>query len=230
MKTVAVIPAAGFGLRMGGKGPKQYMALAGRPIIAITLEKFNSCSLIDSIILVVPADSMDFCRKEIVEACNLHKVHNIVAGGARRQDSVRNGIESLNSDFDFVVIHDGVRPFVPSDLIEEAVRAMEKDRAVITAVPAKDTIKKVNDHGLVVKTYERSLLWQVQTPQVFRFEDIKKAHERAETEGWNDITDDALLLEKMGIPVSVIMGSENNIKITTPHDMKLAEFLTGRKE
>ncbi len=151
-KTVAIIPAAGFGVRMGSAGPKQYLELAGRPILAVTLDKFNSCPLIDSITLVVPLETIEFCKKDIVEKYNLHKVDRIIAGGKRRQDSVRMGIEASNKGFDIAVIHDGVRPFVTTDLIERAIDSMKKERAVITAVPAKDTVKKVNEKGLVLKT------------------------------------------------------------------------------
>jgi 2-C-methyl-D-erythritol 4-phosphate cytidylyltransferase len=227
-KTVAIIPAAGSGLRMGSTGPKQYLELAGRPILALTLDRFNSCPLIDSIILVVPLDDIDSCMKDIVEKYNLHKVDKVIAGGSRRQDSVRLGVNASNGEFEIVVIHDGVRPFVQTDLIEKSIKAMENNRAVITAMPAKDTVKKVGEGGLVLKTYERKLLWLVQTPQVFRYEDIRKAHQTAVMEGWDESTDDALLLEKIGIPVKVIMGSEINIKITTPYDMELARFLASR--
>jgi 2-C-methyl-D-erythritol 4-phosphate cytidylyltransferase len=198
-------------------------------MLAHTLEKFNSCPLIDCIIVVIPPDDMEFCVKDIVEKYNFHKVDKVIAGGARRQDSVRYGIEASNGEFEIVIIHDGVRPFVQTDLIEKSVKTMENDRAVITAMPAKDTAKKVGEGGLVLKTYERKLLWLVQTPQVFRYEDIRKAHQKAVMEGWDEITDDALLLEKMGIPVKVIMGSELNIKITTPYDMELARFLINRE-
>lgn len=229
IKTVAIIPAAGFGLRMGGNRPKQYLELAGRPILALTLEKFNSCPLIGSVILVVPVNDIEFCMKEIVEKYHLHKVDKVIAGGEKRQDSVRLGVEASNGEFEIVIIHDGVRPFVQTDLIEKSIKAMEKERAVITATPAKDTAKKIGEGGIVLKTYERKLLWLVQTPQVFRYEDIRKAHKKAILEGWDEVTDDALLLEKMGVPVKVIMGSESNIKITTPYDMELAKVLVNRE-
>lgn len=229
IKTVAIIPAAGFGLRMRTDGPKQYLELDGSPVLALTLDKFNSCPLIDCIILVVPSEDIEFCQKDVVEKYNFNKVYKVIAGGERRQDSVRLGVEASNGEFEIVVIHDGVRPFVQTDLIEKSVKAMENNRAVITAMPAKDTAKKVGEGGLVLKTYERKLLWLVQTPQVFRYKDIWKAHQKAVMEGWDEVTDDALLLEKMGIPVKVIMGSEMNIKITTPYDMELARFLISRE-
>ncbi|MDB9822702.1 2-C-methyl-D-erythritol 4-phosphate cytidylyltransferase, partial [Deltaproteobacteria bacterium] len=182
--------------------------------------------------LVAPPNDVELCEKTIIKKYGFSKVTRVIAGGERRQDSVRLGLEASGGGYGLVLIHDGVRPFVETDLIEQAVSAAIKDRAVITAIPAKDTAKKVGESGFVLKTYERKLLWLVQTPQVFRYEDIMEAHKRALIEGWDEVTDDALLIEKMGIPVKVIHGSEYNIKVTTPHDMELAEYLLakGKKE
>ena len=197
MRTIAIIPAAGFGARMKAEIPKQFLKLDGKPILAVTLEKFNRCPLVDGIILVVPAEEVDFCNREIVEKYNLSKVLKVTAGGKRRQDSVRAGIEAIESGCDCVLIHDGVRPFVSLEIIESAIEAIKGERAVITAVPAKDTVKRVNEEGYVAKTYERRLLWLIQTPQVFRYEDILNAHiTHAEQEGWDEVTDDAMLMEK----------------------------------
>jgi 2-C-methyl-D-erythritol 4-phosphate cytidylyltransferase len=225
IKTVAVIPAAGAGLRMGGGTAKQFLEVDGRPILALTLEKFQACTKIDSIILVVPLAEINFCKTEIVERYNLDKVENIVLGGERRQDSIRFGLEASNGEYELVVIHDGVRPFIDRKLIERSIEAAKIHRAVITALPAKETVKKVDKSGFVIKTYERRDVWLVQTPQVFMYEDIMSAHEKAVSEGWDDVTDDASLIEKMGIPVKVIPGSEYNIKVTTPQDMELARHL-----
>jgi 2-C-methyl-D-erythritol 4-phosphate cytidylyltransferase len=225
LKTVAVIPGAGSGLRMGGGRAKQFMELSGKPIIALTLEKFQSSSAIDDIILVAPPNDVELCKTSVIEKYGLDKVKGVIAGGERRQDSVRLGIEAAGDGYGIVVIHDGVRPFIEVNLIEQAVTAAIRDRAVITAIPAKDTAKKVGEGGFVLKTYERKLLWLVQTPQVFRYEDIMEAHRKALMEGWGEVTDDALLIEKMGIPVKVINGSEYNIKVTTPLDMELAKYL-----
>ena len=224
MKTVAVIPAAGAGTRMGVESAKQFLKLGDSPLLALTLEKFQSCSSIAGIILVAPSDDLDYCEKSIINRYDFNKVKKIIAGGERRQDSVRLGIEASEGQYGLVLIHDGVRPFIETGLIQRAVDAAMKDRAVITALPAKDTAKKVGEDGYVIKTYERRLLWMVQTPQVFRYEDILAAHRKALLEGWDDVTDDALLIEKMGIPVKVILGSEYNIKITTPNDLELARL------
>ena len=225
MRTIAIIPAAGFGVRMKAEIPKQFLKLDGKPILAVTLEKFNNCSLVDGIILVVPADDTEFCISEVVEKYRLNKVSKVTAGGKRRQDSVRAGIKAIEGDCDCVLIHDGVRPFVSIETINNSIDAIKDERAVITAVPAKDTVKKVGNEGYVFKTYDRKLLWLVQTPQIFRYDDIYNAHMKAEAEGWDEVTDDAMLMEKLGISVKVIQGSEDNIKVTTPHDLEYAEFL-----
>ena len=198
------------------------------PILAMTAEKFERCGLIDGIILVVPTADVDFCKKEIVDKYKFEKVIKVIAGGERRQDSVRAGIEATDGEYDSILIHDGVRPFVSQKTIKRSINALEKNRAIITAMPAKETIKKIGEGGFVLKTYDRRLLWLVQTPQVFRYKDIYNAHMKALVEGWDEVTDDALLMEKMNIPVKIIPGSEENIKITTPFDLKYAEFLLQR--
>jgi 2-C-methyl-D-erythritol 4-phosphate cytidylyltransferase len=225
---VAIIPAAGAGVRMGGKCAKQFLELEGKPILAVTLERFQAAASVESIILVVPADEIDFCRREIVAGLNLDKIERIVPGGARRQDSVRQGIEATDGRFDTVAIHDGVRPLVQPDLIDRVIEAGKRHGAAIAAMPAKDTVKEVDSEGIVARTYDRQRVWLVQTPQVFRYGDIHAAHQRAVQEAWTGLTDDALLAEKMGIPVSVVEGSADNIKITTPHDLELAAFLLRR--
>jgi len=229
-KVVAIIPAAGFGTRMGAKVPKQFLLLGDRPILAVTVGVFQECGSIDSIIIVVPENEIEYCRKEIVEKYRLNKVYKIIPGGKRRQDSVRVGLyaaKEILQDDDIVVIHDGVRPLIEKQIIEEAIEKAKKYRAVIVGIPAKDTIKEVN--GEVIKTYNRDKVWIIQTPQVFRFKDIFEAHQMAYIEGWNGITDDSMLLEKMKIPIKVIKGSEINIKITTPLDLEIAKFLKSRK-
>jgi 2-C-methyl-D-erythritol 4-phosphate cytidylyltransferase len=230
MITIAIIPAAGMGIRMNAKVPKQFIELEGKPLLAITLEKFNACPLIDGIILVVPANDIDFCKTEIVRKYNLGKVMSVTPGGARRQDSVRLGLKVIDTECNAVIIHDGVRPFVSPEIITKSIKAIEHERAVITAIPAKDTIKKVNAEGYVIDTFDRKFIWQVQTPQVFRFKEISDAHKKANDEGWDDVTDDAMLMEKMGVPIKVIEGSDENIKITTPNDLEYAGFLLGKNE
>jgi len=230
IKTVAIIPAAGAGVRMGADKAKQFLDIQDRPVLALTLAKFEESPVIDSVFLVVPAKDIDYCRKEIVDRFHLGKVTKIVAGGKRRQDSVRHGVEATNGEFQRILIHDGVRPFIDLEVIETVVTASDKSRAVILGLPARETVKEVDADGLVVKTHDRSSVWLIQTPQVFRYDDIIAAHKKAVSENWEDITDDALLMEKMGIPVKVIPGKEDNIKITTPGDLEFARsVLSGKK-
>lgn len=228
MKTAAIITAAGAGTRMGGEQPKQFMELEGRPLLAFTLERFACSPDIDGIVLVVPADRVDYCRREIVDKYSLAKVKHVVAGGDRRQDSVRLGLEATEGHYPSVLIHDGVRPLVSEHLIRRIVRAAKEHRAVIPALPVKETVKEADRAGLVVRTHDRRSLWLVQTPQAFRYEDILKAHRQALEENWEEMTDDALLMERTGVPVKIIEGSEDNIKITTPGDLELARFLLNK--
>ncbi|MBL7224555.1 MAG: 2-C-methyl-D-erythritol 4-phosphate cytidylyltransferase [Desulfobacteraceae bacterium] len=225
VKTMAIIPAAGSGIRMESKRAKQFLSLDGKPILALTLEPFQECSDVAAVILVVPPDDVEYCKKEIVERFGFTKVKKIVPGGKRRQDSVRLGLEAAEGKYDLVLIHDGVRPLIEKGLIERVIEEAITNRAVITALPAKETVKEVNDLRDVVKTYDRERVWMVQTPQAFRYQDILKAHQNALKEGWEEVTDDALLVERSGITVKVVEGSEKNIKVTTPHDLKLARFL-----
>jgi len=224
VKTVAIIPAAGSGIRMESKRAKQFLSLDGKPILALTLEPFQE-STVDAIILVVPLDDLEYCKKEIVERFGFTKVKKIVPGGKWRQDSVRFGLEATEGKYDLVLIHDGVRPLIEKRLIERVIKEAMVNRAVITALPAKETVKEVNDLRDVVKTYDRKRVWMVQTPQAFRYQDILNAHHKALKQGWEEATDDALLVEKSGITVKVVEGSEKNIKVTTPDDLELARFL-----
>jgi len=225
---VAIITAAGSGTRMATEQAKQFLDLDGRPLLAATLEPFQKCRQVDAIILVVPSKDVDFCRKEIVSAFEFDKVKKVVPGGERRQDSVRSGIEATNGEYDLVLIHDGVRPLIDEALIERVIKGSKNHRAVITALPAKETVKEVTGLGEVIKTYDRKRVWLVQTPQVFRYKDIAAAHQKALVEEWEEATDDSLLVERLGIPVNIVEGSEKNIKVTTPNDLELARFFWGR--
>jgi len=229
-KIGALIPAAGMGARMGSRDPKQFLDLCGRPMLVVTLEKFQNCPCIEGIIIVVPADKVDVCQEEIVGRYHLAKVKQVVAGGEKRQDSVRLGIEASEGRYERVMIHDGVRPLVSGTLIERVADEGRHHRAVITALPAKETVKSVNDDGFVTKTHDRNRVWLVQTPQLFRYEDLIRAHRQAIQEEWEMVTDDASLLEKIGIPIKVIEGSEDNIKVTTPHDLELARLILNRSD
>lgn len=225
MRTVAVIPAAGAGVRMGTGLAKQFLELEGRPLLAVTLENFEKCAAVDGIVLVVPADRVAHCEEQIVGPYGLSKVKAVVAGGKRRQDSVRRGLEATGGEFDLVLIHDGVRPFVHPEFIARIIHAAHQRRAVIPVLPLKETVKEIEEGDRVVRTLERKALRLVQTPQAFRYDDLVMAHRRAAGENWEEMTDDALLLERLGIPITVVEGSEENIKVTTPYDLELARFI-----
>ena len=228
-QVIAIIPAAGIGARMRSDQAKQFIDLCGKPILAVTLNHFQKCSLVDKIVVVVSEDDVDYCNREIVDRYQQSKVCMVVAGGKRRQDSVRKGLESVGDLFRWVLIHDGVRPLVTAGLIEKVIKAAKKFRAVITGLPVKETVKELDDQGMVSQSVHRSHLWLIQTPQIFQFEDINLAHQKAIQDGWEEATDDAFLIEKMGIPVKIIEGEENNIKVTTPQDLDIARFLMSKR-
>lgn len=222
MKRVALIPAAGMGRRMGTSINKQYLLLDGKPILAHTLELFQQADFVDEIVIVVPAEEIEYCRKNVVEKYGITKVRKILAGGAERQISVLKGLRGLDcQDDDVVLIHDGVRPFVTLPTVQRSVdMALEHDGALV-AVPVKDTVKIVKD-AFVTSTPARKSLWLAQTPQSFRYKIIRAAHELAEAEGFTG-TDDASLLERIGKKVHIVIGDYRNIKITTPEDLILAQ-------
>ena len=212
---------------MGEKRAKQFLDLDGAPLLALTLRPFESCHAVNAVVLVVPSGAVEYCRKEIVKKFKLKKIKNVVPGGDRRQDSVRLGLEAAGDEYGLVLIHDGARPLIDEALIERVIETAKKHRAVITGMPAKETVKEVNHLIEVEKTHDRRRIWLVQTPQAYRREDIITAHQRALEEKWGEVTDDSLLIERLGIPVKVIEGSEKNIKVTTPYDFELARILLG---
>jgi 2-C-methyl-D-erythritol 4-phosphate cytidylyltransferase len=223
MKADAVIVSAGKGLRFMEGKKKQFYFLGGKPILAHTLDQFETCPLIRSIHLVVGQEDMDYCLKEIIEKNKFQKVSKIVPGGKRRQESVKNGMDALPKDTDIVVIHDGVRPFVTKAMIEDSIHSAVRYGAVILAMPVKETIKISNPDGTVLKTLDRESLWQIQTPQTFQVKVIKEAYYRATEDGFIG-TDDASLVERLGVKVHILPGSYTNIKITTPEDLLLANL------
>ena len=224
MKVSAIIPAAGMGIRMGSNIPKQYLLLDGKPILHHTLSILDQCSLVNEIILVVSEKEVGKAQQQIQDSHP--KVTKIIAGGKERQDSVSNGLQSLDSEVDIVVVHDGVRPFVSADLICETVEAARNFGAAITAIPVSDTIKKVNEEGLVERTIDRSGLWRVQTPQTFQVSLLKEAFAKAQADNYYG-TDEGSLIEYLGREVKVVPGSEFNIKITRSEDLVLGEKIAA---
>lgn len=222
-----VIVAAGRGSRMGTQESKQYLLLQGKPIIVHTLELFQSLSDIAEISLVVGGDDVERCTRLVLEH-GLDKVTAIVAGGSERQHSVSAGIQALSPAVDWVMVHDGVRPLVTPEAIRSCCSAAERVGAAVLAVPVKDTIKQVDETGLIVSTPDRRSLWAIQTPQAFRRDLLASAHERAQAEQFLG-TDDAMVVERTGAAVAIAEGDYTNIKITTPDDLPWAEFLLAKQ-
>lgn len=229
MNVRVLIPAAGAGRRMGAGTNKQYMELADRPILARTVEAFEQHPLIDSIIIIVPPAEIPYCKEEIVARGNFCKVTAVVAGGAERQDSVYCGLLACGADDDdLILIHDGARPLVSREIIDRVIESAQQHGACLAAVPVKDTIKVVQDCSVTV-TPDRATLWQAQTPQGFRYNLIRAAHDQAARLGLQG-TDDAQLAELAGYKVRVVQGDYRNLKITTPDDLSVAErLLAGEK-
>ena len=224
MRVVALIPAAGRGRRMGSEKPKAILPLGGIPLLTHTLQRFEACSKVDEILALVPAGEFPLFTDEIFRRAGLKKVSRILAGGPERQDSVYLGLKAIEGKTDFVIIHDGARPFASPELIERALSETRRHKAVVVGVPVGDTIKEVSAQREVLRTVDRSRLWVIQTPQSFEYRLILEAHEKAREEGFYG-TDDASLVERLGIPVKVIEGSRFNLKISTPEDLILGEAL-----
>ena len=210
---------------MGGTVPKQFQTLRGKPILHYTLKTLQESGLIDSLILVVPEKELERARVDWLEQPAI--VKQVVRGGEKRQDSVFNGYQALPIDTDIVLVHDGVRPFLSKDMIEEAINVAEKFGAAITAIPVNDTIKQVDSFGKVVRTVDREGLWRVQTPQVFRYELLGEAFRNAQKDSFYG-TDEGALIEYLGQEVRVVDGSEWNLKITRPEDMVLGESIVAK--
>jgi len=223
-KVAAIIPAAGSGSRMGLPSPKQFFELEGVPILIHTLQVFQQVESIGLIIVVVPCENCTWVEEQ-VQKYDLSKVFKVIAGGKHRQDSVLAGLEVLPLEIELVLVHDGVRPFVPVSVIENCLKEAEKNGAAMVAVPVKDTLKAVSRDNVIEQTIDRSGVWQAQTPQAAKVSLLKKAF--ADVIKHKDFiaTDEAALLERVNIPVKVVEGSEKNIKITRPEDLILAKAI-----
>lgn len=228
--TVALVPAAGRGLRMGGSVPKQFLAIGGLPLVVHSLRVLQAAPSIDTIVLAVPQADIAYCQADIVKAHGFSKVSNVVAGGQERQDSVRLALGAVGSEAEIVLVHDAVRPFLTVQMVEDVIKAARATGAAIIALPVRDTVKQVKIGHVIERTVDRKPLWLAQTPQAFRRDWLQEAHWKAEAEGVV-ATDDAYLLEWMGRPVTVVEGSGENIKVTRPEDMIIGEaILASRKK
>jgi 2-C-methyl-D-erythritol 4-phosphate cytidylyltransferase len=227
MKAAVIITAGGLGKRFGegiDKLPKQFIPLSNKPIIAHSIETFESSNLIKEIILVVPDNWVEYAQAQIVDKFNIKKVSNIISGGAERQESVGKGFGTLSTKPDIVAVHDGARPFVSLEIIEEVIRQAADSGGAIAAIPATDTIKESSSEHIIEKTVARNKIWFAQTPQAFKHEILLEAFEKASEEGYLG-TDEAELVERIGREVKLVLGSKNNMKITTPEDLDLGELI-----
>ncbi|MCL6471279.1 MAG: 2-C-methyl-D-erythritol 4-phosphate cytidylyltransferase [Firmicutes bacterium] len=221
---LALIVAAGKGKRMGNKRGKQFLPLLDKPVLAHTLISFEQAVSVDEVIVITTEENLDKCRS-VVDKYNASKVSKVVVGGKERQDSVYQGLVTAGDikGVDVVMVHDGARPLVDPDLINRVAGGLVDCDGAIAGIPAKDTIKLVKD-DFIVETLDRMQTWQIQTPQAFHFETLLCAHEKAKSEGFYG-TDDSVLVERIGGRVKVVLGSEENIKITTPADLIIAEAI-----
>lgn len=223
----AVIVAAGTGSRFGGPVNKPYLSLNGRPVLVWVLDVFENLGFIQEIVVVVRPEELERCQALVSKYC-FQKVKRIAPGGIRRQDSVYRGLQNLSEKAELVAVHDGARPLLTPALLERTVMGAQNYGAAVAAVPLKDTVKISDQEDFVQSTPDRSRLWAVQTPQVFRRQILQTAYSKALKKGLN-ATDDAFLVEQAGFKVKLITGDYDNLKITTPEDMLIAEEILKRR-
>lgn len=209
--------------------PKQFLPLRGKPVLAYSVETFSKSDLIGEIIIVVPEDWARTVKTDIVDRLSIPKVTKIIPGGPERQDSVLNGFNSLSGTPDVVAVHDGARPLVSLELLEEVILEASACGAALAALPSNDTIKKSSPEMYVDGTVPRESLWFAQTPQAFRYEVLKNALSKAAEDRFTG-TDESLLVERTGVKVKIVKGSPYNIKITTPEDLALGELILKMRE
>ena len=226
--TTAIVLAAGQGKRMQSKVHKQYLLLQDKPVLFYALKAFED-SFIDDIVLVVGKDEEEYCRKEIIDKYGFKKVRANIEGGKERYHSVAYGIKAIQWECNYIFIHDGARPFISREILNRVFEQVKKNKACVVGMPVKDTVKIADEAGFVESTPNRARVWQIQTPQVFETEVISEAYSRLLTEEMRllsegvTVTDDAMVVEYfMKLPVKLVEGSYQNIKITTPEDLEIA--------
>lgn len=221
-KVIAIVLAAGKGKRMKSDTAKQYMMLGKYPVIYYSLKQFEQ-SGVDEIILVVGEGEVEYCRKEIVEKFQIKKVTNIIEGGKERYESVYYALATIKEG-EYVLIHDGARPMITEEIIASSIENVKQYRACVVGVPVKDTIKFVDKDNYAKETPDRNFIWAVQTPQSFQLQIIKQAYENMMVSEDKSVTDDAMVVERYTKQsIKMIMGSYENIKITTPEDLAIAK-------
>jgi 2-C-methyl-D-erythritol 4-phosphate cytidylyltransferase len=220
---IAIIAAAGLGTRMGGGRAKQFLELAGTPIIIHTLKRFEQCEVIQAIVVVLPEENAAGFLS-LAEKYGLRKLAQVVPGGVTRAESVWRGLRAVAApSAEIIAVHDGVRPFVTTAEITRTVEAARTHDAAILVAPTTDTIKEIED-GSVARTWNRTQLRRALTPQCFRYSLLQRAYEQADVLD-PDLTDDSVLVERLGIKVAIVEGNPRNIKITQPEDIVIAEVL-----
>jgi len=230
MKTAALIVAGGVGMRVGAPLPKQFLPLAGKPLILHTLEAFEKAPSIHAILLLLPQEWIDHFRSKILPLGYFLKLQKILPGGKTRQDSTRAGFQGIEGPFDVVLVHDGARPLIEVETIERCVKAAAEYGAALVACPSKDTVKEADAEGWVQKTVDRNKIYLAQTPQAARYKVLQEALEKAYGEGFQG-TDEASLIERNGVRVKIVECDASNMKVTTPLDFRVAEaLLNGRSK
>ena len=231
MKNVAIVLSGGSGSRMGSDIPKQYLPLGGKPVLCYSLMTMEESPVIDEVVLVTRNEDLQYCRENIVERYGLHKVSRIVAGGAERYLSVYEGLKAVEQA-DYVYVHDGARPFMDGAMLERLQKDVLAYGSAVAAIPSKDTVKLTDADGYVTLTPERNTVWNIQTPQAFPYDKLKRAYgQMLATESRGQITDDAMVMEEFSEErVHLTMGSYDNLKLTTPEDLAVFEQILKRRK
>lgn len=229
-KFSVILLAAGQGRRMESNVPKQFLKIKEYPVLYYSLDAFEKNPQITEVILVTSESEIEYCKSNIVEKYSFNKVTKIVSGGKERYHSVYEGLCALSQP-DYVIIHDGARPFIDQDILQRTMESVVEHKAVVVGMPVKDTIKIADENGFAVKTPNRELVWQVQTPQAFEYDLIRTSYDILMASDITNVTDDAMVIETIkGIKVKLIHGSYRNIKITTPEDLLIANaFISESK-
>jgi len=222
-KVSVIVVAAGKGARMKADCPKQFIEVGGRPILSYTVKTFQE-SEVDEIAIVTSEEYREYVQKEIVDRFGLSKVKYVIVGGKERYLSVYEGLKAVEGA-DYIMVHDGARPFIKAEMINRMILEVKSEKAIVAGVKAKDTVKIVDDNGCVVSTPNRDHVWNIQTPQAFEYNLLKTAYDKIVSEGYEEATDDAMVVEwAMNYKIKVVQGDYNNIKITTPEDMRADLF------
>lgn len=222
-RCTAIVLAAGQGKRMNSKIQKQFLEIGGKPVLYYSLHCFQESPLIRDIILVTGEEMISYCEQEIIKKYGFSKVRKVTAGGKERYDSVYAGLLCCQ-DTDYVYIHDGARPFITEEMVQRGYEAVKRTNACVMGMPSKDTVKLADSSGYVKETPDRKIVWNIQTPQIFSYDLIRGAYESIRKKDTTGVTDDAMVVEQeTGTKILLVEGSYQNIKITTPEDLAIAE-------